>query len=122
MDDIRAANPEQKQNWRDGDRPRTLLGATLVYGPDLLTVDCTIRDRTDRGVRIELPTMVLLPERFWMIEHRLAVAHEAKLVWRRGNLVGLELLARRGLDSETDPNLRRLRRIWMEKAPRAAFD
>ena len=57
MDDTRAANPEQKQNRRDGDRPRALLGATLVYGPDLLTVDCTIRDRSDRGVRIELPTV-----------------------------------------------------------------
>lgn len=111
------ANPESKENRRVG-RRRTLLGATLVYGANLLTVDCMIRDWSDRGVRIELPTVVLLPERLWMIEHRMALAHEAKLVWHRGNLAGLELLVSRNLDPPTDPNLRGLRRIWMEKAPR----
>jgi hypothetical protein len=57
MDDASAATPELRENRRDRNRHRTLLGATLVYGPDLLTVDCTIRDRSDRGVRIELPTV-----------------------------------------------------------------
>jgi hypothetical protein len=42
-------------------------------------------------------TALTLTERFWMIEHRLAFAHETKLVWRRGNLASLELLARSDL-------------------------
>ena len=112
--------PAPERDARAQPRRRALLGATIVYGPDMLTVECKIRDWSDNGVRGQLPTMVLLPERFWIIEHRIAFAHEARLVWREGNLVGLELLARRGLDPATDRNLKFLRRIWMDKLPRAA--
>jgi hypothetical protein len=112
--------PAPDKDARAQPRHRALLGATIVYGPDMLTVDCKIRDWSDNGVRVQLPTMVLLPEHFWIIEHRIAFAHEARLIWRKDDLVGLELLARRGLDPATDRNLKFLRRIWMEKLPRAA--
>jgi hypothetical protein len=88
----------------------------------MLTLDCRIRDWSEDGVRIETSPTVILPERFWFIEHRIKFAHEAKLAWRRGEQAGLELLARRSLDPATDRNLRILRRIWLEKGQRTGGD
>jgi len=114
-----AKKRQAREDTRAHPRRRALLGGTIVYGDEMLTVECKIRDWSENGVKVELPTAVLLPKRFWFIEHRLGFAHEAKRVWRRGQLAGLELLVRRGLDPATDRNLKVLRRIWMDKLPRS---
>src|ERR1035438_8607009 len=97
-------------------RRRTFIGATIVHGPDLLTLDCVVVDTSDTGVKITLPPLTVLPETFWMLDRRIALAHESRLIWRRGNFAGVEFVGRKALDAESDPKLRILRRIWLEKA------
>ncbi|HEY5071353.1 MAG TPA: PilZ domain-containing protein [Caulobacteraceae bacterium] len=113
-----ASDSKAGSEARGAPRRRTLLGATIVHGEDLLTLACTVRDWSDTGVKIELPPMTVLPDRFWLLDHRTAVAYEAKLLWRRENRAGLELIGHSALDAASDPRLRILRRIWVEKAPR----
>jgi hypothetical protein len=98
---------------------RAFLGATIVHGEHLHCVDCIVRDASDTGVKISIPPLTVLPDRFWLLDHRLAVAHEARLAWRRGNFAGLEFVGRRALHGSADPAVGVLRRIWLEKAPRA---
>jgi len=102
-------------------RRRTYIGATIVHGHEMMTVDCVVVDSSDTGVKISVPPMTMLPERFWMLDRRIALAHEARLVWRRGGFAGIEFVGRRELDTVSDPALRILRRIWLEKAPRAGY-
>jgi hypothetical protein len=107
---------------RRSPRHRTFLGATIVHSAEMHTIPCTIRDWSDKGVKVELPPMALLPLRFWLIDHRIDLAHEVRLTWRRGNFAGLELIDCRELNLSTDPQTRILRRVWLEKVPRAAAE
>ncbi|HEY5072215.1 MAG TPA: hypothetical protein VII63_09300 [Caulobacteraceae bacterium] len=84
----------------------------------MLSVPCTVRNWSETGVKIELPPQTALPRRFWLIDHRFALTHEARLVWRDENFAGLELLAPRELAPEGNPLLRFLRGIWAAKPAR----
>jgi len=57
-------------------RRRTYIGATIVHGHEMMTVDCVVVDSSDTGVKISVPPMTMLPERFWMLDRRIALAHE----------------------------------------------
>lgn len=103
---------------RRAPRHRTLIGATIVHGDDMRTVECTVRDSSENGRKVRLPPLTILPELFWLLEHRTPLANEAKLRWRQENNAGLELLGHCELEVPTSPVLRLLHGIWAEKAPR----
>jgi len=103
---------------RRAPRHRTLIGATIVHGDDMLTVECTVRDWSDNGRRVQLPPLTVLPELFWLLEHRDPLANEAILRWRDETNAGLELLGHSGLEAATSRLHRLLHEIWIEKAPR----
>jgi hypothetical protein len=101
-------------------RTPMLVAATIVYGEDMRTVDCVIRDCSDAGIQIALPRAMALPAQFWLIHHGFARAYEAGLMWRRENVAGLQLVGHLGLDPITDPRLQPLRRIWLARASNRA--
>jgi len=117
MDEV-SADPELAPERRRALRQRLLLAATVVFGEDMRTLDCIIRDCSDTGIQVELPRPTALPERFWLLHHGFALAYEARLAWLRGTMAGLELVGHLGLDPITDPRLRALRRIWLARAPK----
>jgi len=103
-------------------RQRSFIGVTIVHGPDMMTLDCVVRDASDTGAKLSVPPLTVLPERFWLLDRRQAVAYDARLVWRRGDFAGVEFVGERALDEARDHETRMLRRIWIEKAPRAGID
>jgi hypothetical protein len=117
MDEL-STRPELTPERRRVLRQRLLLAATVVHGEDMRTLDCVIRDCSDTGIQIELPKPTALPEQFWLLHHGFALAYEARLAWLRGTMAGLELIGHLSLDPITDPRLRALRRIWLERAPK----
>jgi hypothetical protein len=113
---------ESDPEGREAPRRRVLLGATLVFGPDMLTVRCSVRDLSQVGAKIQVPDALALPSTVWLVNHTIPAAHECKIVWRRGNLIGLQFIRHLGLDPLKDERLKPLRRIWLENAPRSSAD
>ena len=112
-----AITPEKRR----GQRHRTLRGATIVYGDCLLTLDCTVHDRSGGGMMIELPPLSVMPDRFFLVEHRNVLASDVRVRWRQENKAGLEILAQTDVDSTTSAPLRVMRGIWIEKEPRSGL-
>ena len=57
----------------------------------------------------------VLPERIWLLDHRNTLVNEARLLWRRDDVAGLELLDHCGLDPATNPLLGLLMSVWSKK-------
>ncbi len=103
---------------RRSTRSRSLLSGLLVFDDCSRSLSCTIRNLTDVGARVELGGVILLPPSLWMIETRNGIAHEAKVAWRLGNEFGLKFLSQHRLDDATTPELKTLRRLWVDQVPR----
>jgi hypothetical protein len=119
----RTTIPLTPDEQRKSGRPRVLLAGRLIFGEAGLTVDCTIRDRTENGARLKLSGPAVLPPRMTLIEIGSGMAHECELSWRRFPEIGVSFLSSTCLEAkvtEGDPELqrRRLRRMWQDAKPR----
>lgn len=92
-------------------RNRVLLAAKFVYGEDSrFTPECTIRNLTSGGAAVRFGSDLPLPSPITLVETRSGRAHQARIVWRRGGFIGLELSDTRELRTAalSEP----LRRLW----------
>ena len=80
----------EKQERRPGPRTRVLLTGLIVYGHGAFTCDCKFRNLTSGGARIILENAMALPARFHLINVRDGVAHESRLVWKKGLELGVK--------------------------------
>src|SRR5436189_4982067 len=81
--------------------------ARLFHGTNLaLWADCTIRDLSASGAKIELPQVHVCPPRFVLLNFEAAVAYEAVLKWRRGNMAGMSFEAIHALETLAEPRLK----------------
>ncbi|MDP8916277.1 MAG: hypothetical protein M3M95_03555 [Pseudomonadota bacterium] len=101
-----AETPERRTLRRN----RVLLAASLVHGPHKFTSECTIRNLTEQGAAVRFDSHVPLPPTLSLVETRTGRAHDARIVWRRGGFIGLELSNSRELRAaaQSEP----LRRLW----------
>ena len=102
----------QSHERRRGARHRALLAAKMATEDASLTIDCVIRNISDTGALVETTSPQLLPADLHLVQLKDGVVWDAKVVWRRGHQVGLELGARHDLRETTDKQLKALRRIW----------
>ncbi len=100
----KAGAPEKRALRRN----RVLLAANLVHGEHRFTSECTIRNLTERGAAVRFDSHIPLPPTLSLVETRTGRAHDARIVWRRGGFIGLELTNTRELRSSAEP----LRRLW----------
>lgn len=91
-------------------RNRVLLAANLVHGEQKFTSECTIRNLTDQGAAVRFDSHIPLPPKLSLVESRTGRAHDARIVWRRGGFMGLELSNTREL--KTAATSEPLRRLW----------
>jgi hypothetical protein len=99
-------------------RRLALLSGKLVYGEHQLTLDCTIRDCSERGARVRLFAAEPLPGRLWFLNLSAGVAYDAQIVWRRFPDIGLVFLEKVDFGQTDTPEARVLHRLMAEAAPR----
>ena len=88
--------------------------ARLFHGPKLsLWADCTIRNLSANGAKIELPEVHTAPPRFVLLNFAAGLAYEAILKWRRGNMAGMAFEATHTLETTTEPRLAPVREQWL---------
>lgn len=99
-------------------RQRTLLRGRICYGPKhVMSVDCNIRNLTARGAMLRAPANQALPGAFALILVSEGVAYDAKVTWRRGEILGVLFDGRHDLRAGDEEDLKSLRAIWAALAP-----
>ena len=75
---------------RSAPRTRTLLQARIEYNNGATTVDCTVRDLSGAGARLQVPDSAVLPPRFTLYVPKHGRHYQALLRWHRGGFAGVE--------------------------------
>jgi len=99
-------------------RQRTFLRGRICYGPKhVMSVDCGIRNLTTRGAMLKAPPDQALPSEFTLLSIVDGVAYDARLSWRRGEMLGVRLEGRHDLRGAVADDLKPLRAVWAALAP-----
>jgi hypothetical protein len=70
-------------------RQRVLKSGKIVFANGSFTVDCTIRNLSDKGARLQVPTSITIPDRFTFVDGD-GTRRAARVVWRKADLIGIE--------------------------------
>ncbi len=70
------------------------------------------------GAKVRLAGTAPVPNEVWLIEVREGLAFRCRVAWRASPELGLEFSASHDLKDPTSPELRMLKRIWVENAAR----
>ena len=74
---------------RRSPRQRVVKSGKIIYGGGSIVIDCTIRNLSATGARLQVPTSVAIPDRFEFAETAAGTKRPATVVWRRGALMGI---------------------------------
>lgn len=100
-------------------RSRALLSGKLVFDNANQSIDCTIRDLTQRGAKVKISTVTPLPSHLYLIDIKRGLAFESEVIWSRPPELGLKFLKSHNLQEDLNsPLLKGMRRIWVELAAR----
>lgn len=102
----------QPKERRRSLRQRALLSAKVADTDARQTIDCVIRNFSDDGVLIETESVLAVPNAFHLLHVRDGMVWDARVMWRRGRLLGLEITEKRDIRDAADRQLLALRRIW----------
>lgn len=102
---------ENVQDRRALPRSRVLFAGKIVYGNFAILVDCTIRDVSESGARVFVPSdSSCIPAEMHLLDIGKKTITPARIAWHRGGLLGLEFLGRsQFIDQSLNPLVRRLR-------------
>jgi PilZ domain len=81
-----------EENSRIKRRSRVLKGAKLVDMRNWSLVDCTVRDMSDTGARIVCGDQFAIANEFRFLIPSDNTIQNARVVWRRGDLLGIEFV------------------------------
>ena len=101
---------------RRAPRKKVLLTSKLVYGDGAYVLDCTIRDISASGAFITLSQGRSIPSEVYLLDLANRVAYHASVVSERAHGYGIKFLKTYPLAQLMTPELRYLKRIWMESA------
>ena len=95
---------------RAAPRIRTLLQARIEFNNGANTVECTVRDLSEAGARLQVPDSVTLPPNFVLFIPKQGRRHQALLRWHRQGFVGVEFQNQQdaGEGPGADPRIVRL--------------
>ncbi len=74
---------------RNSLRQRVLKSGKIVFAGGSFSVDCTIRNASETGARLQVPTTVAIPDRFTLVDAHGGTRREASVVWRKSNQMGV---------------------------------
>ncbi|MDB5471022.1 MAG: pilus assembly protein PilZ [Caulobacter sp.] len=101
---------------RRNQRQRALLTGKLSTDGANITIDCVIKNISVEGALVETGSPHLIPNELHLLQVREGIAWDARVIWRRGSKVGLELLERHDLRATTARQLKALRHVWKHMA------
>lgn len=79
---------EQQEDHRQALRRLTLKGARIVFNGGRSTVDCTVRNLSPRGAKLQLASVVGIPDTFDLLLDG-SSRQPCRVVWRRLKELGI---------------------------------
>ena len=76
-------------NNRRSQRQRVLKGGKIVFANGSFSVDCTVRNLSETGARLQVPTTVAIPDRFTFVDGISGARRAARVIWRKDDLIGI---------------------------------
>ena len=93
------------------------LGGRLFFGLAGLSIDCVIRDLSDHGARVAVPSAAWkAPKQIHLLSLREGRVYSGVVVWNRGRYFGLNFSQVRPAGEITDPAMAPIRTAWREMA------
>ena len=84
-------------NNRRAPRQRVLKTAKIYRMNGVHAMDCTVRDLSETGARVVCKDQLALPNELKFVMASDGFMHIARVVWRRGELAGVQFLSERTL-------------------------
>jgi hypothetical protein len=74
-------------------RQRVLKSAKLIFNNNQAVFDCSVKDMSATGAKLSVKNSVSIPDdvRFMLTQEN--TIRDAKVVWRRGDLIGVHFLS-----------------------------
>lgn len=110
--------PKPDVENRSAKRRRVLLSGVIFVPKTHSTFDCSIRDISESGARIEVRAGALIPIRFQLINVKDQVAYEVQCVRRNGREMALKVLRSIPLADASSTETLQLRRLLVERLQR----
>ena len=77
------------QERRDAARHRVLKVAHIVFKGHSATIDCTVRNLSDRGACLNVESSIGIPDSFDLVLDRASVRN-CRVTWRKATQIGVE--------------------------------
>jgi len=81
-------------------RQRTLLPGQIVFNEGVSTIDCVIRNLSESGAQLRLPSSIGVPDHFDLLIPRDGRRLSATLAWRDGRSIGVSFDVAERLDAD----------------------
>ena len=95
-------------------RRRAFLVGKIVYGGEIYTLDCTIKDISETGVRVKVRDPFSIPNNIVFLDPKNFCAYESSVKWRKGSEMGLSFDRKISLEDDSNPRVKILRRVSMQ--------
>ena len=98
---------------RRSPRKTVTLGGRLFYGLAGLSIDCVIRDISEHGARIAVPSAAWrAPKEIHLLSLREGKVYSGVVVWNRGRYLGLNFSKVQPAEAITDPMMNPIKAAW----------
>ena len=98
---------------RRSPRKTVTLGGRLFYGLAGLSIDCVIRDISEHGARIAVPSAAWkAPKEIHLLSLREGKVYSGVVVWNRGRYLGLNFSTVQPAEAITDPMMNPIKAAW----------
>ncbi len=84
-----ADDDDTDKDGRIAQRQKVLKSGKILVPGNLSVVDCTIRDISESGARLVVGDQMAVPGEFRFVVLMDNTIRDAKVVWRRGGLIGI---------------------------------
>lgn len=74
---------------RNALRIRSFLRGEIIHSNGNSKTECTIRDISETGARLQVPASVTLPECFDLVIPQKGMSERARIVWNHGGEIGV---------------------------------
>jgi hypothetical protein len=81
-------------NARGSERMRAFMAARILFNKGMMHVDCTIRNISEGGAKLEISGAVTLPEEFDLVIPQKNQRRRARLCWRQDDACGVRFIDR----------------------------
>jgi hypothetical protein len=105
---------------RRSPRKSCTLGGRLFYGLAGLSIDCVIRDISEHGARVAVPSAAWrAPKEIHLLSLREGKVYSGQVVWNRGRYLGLNFSQVQQAETVADPMLAPIKAAWAQQQAKA---